>query len=333
VDLDLEGRVSAASPFAADLRMRARRSSLDPFLRALAPRLPSSVGIVTTAEATVEGPLARPREIRVQAAASDLEVLFPEYPIRNRVPLRFDLEGAAGPRVRPGGRRNGPSRGGDVGLAAGGPPPGGSAGSRGPSRRGGADPGAAGTGRRPALLDVSGLARRRGPKARWSWKGRRARAGIPHGLEGVRGPCAHESAAVLSGVTGTLAGARGAPGPGHVRRGRPTSFEIRVLRPRNDAPLSGEASAAWWTRTCEFSATAEAWLTGTVDVRQALWTSATTWRRAPAAEPRLRARRRSRRGRHLDIRLQAPGTLKVDNNLAALQARAELVLRAPPSPR
>jgi translocation and assembly module TamB len=65
-----------------------------------------------------------------------------------------------------------------------------------------------------------------------------------------------------------------------------------------------------------------------VDVRQALWT-----RRYDVASELLAEGHGFERGAslgegvHLDIRLRAPGTLKVDNNLAALQARADLALR------
>jgi translocation and assembly module TamB len=70
------------------------------------------------------------------------------------------------------------------------------------------------------------------------------------------------------------------------------------------------------------------WLSGTVDVRQALWTR----RYDVASELLAQSRDIQRRaalgeGVHLDLRVRAPGTLKVDNNLAALQARADLALQ------
>jgi len=70
------------------------------------------------------------------------------------------------------------------------------------------------------------------------------------------------------------------------------------------------------------------WLTGTVDVRQALWTRRYDVASELLAESRgLGPGASLGEGIHLDIRVHAPGTLKVDNNLAALQARAELSLQ------
>jgi hypothetical protein len=151
-----------------------------------------------------------------------------------------------------------------------------------------------------------------------------------HGLEGVRGALRFtESAAVLSGVTGTLAGGgMELQGQATYGGGRPTSFEIQSsgrgmtlrypegLRSLVDADLRvfGDGESQW--------------LTGTVDVRHALWT-----RRYDVASELLAQSRSFERGAalgegvHLDIRVRAPGTLKVDNNLAALQARAELALQ------
>ncbi len=68
------------------------------------------------------------------------------------------------------------------------------------------------------------------------------------------------------------------------------------------------------------------WITGTVDVREALYarrydvaTELLATRQAPPpAESSLEE------GTQLDIRVQAPGTLRVDNNLARLTARADL---------
>ena len=99
--------------------------------------------------------------------------------------------------------------------------------------------------------------------------------GFPHGLEGLHGRVRFsERAAELEGVSGTLAGgAAHARGPGRLRRaGRLTSYDIRPtgrglalrypegLRSLLDADLRlfGDAD--------------QQWITGTIDVRQALYT-------------------------------------------------------------
>jgi len=71
------------------------------------------------------------------------------------------------------------------------------------------------------------------------------------------------------------------------------------------------------------------WLTGAVDVRQAVWTRRydvasellATTTIAAAGDPRLGG------GVRLDVKVRAPGTLRIDNNLATLQARADLTLQ------
>ena len=88
-----------------------------------------------------------------------------------------------------------------------------------------------------------------------------------------------------------------------------------------DLRLFGDASAPW--------------LTGAVDVRQAVWT-----RRYDVASELLAASRAARRSRaasaegvRFDVKVRAPGTLRIDNNLATLQARADLRCRGPTTRR
>jgi translocation and assembly module TamB len=77
-----------------------------------------------------------------------------------------------------------------------------------------------------------------------------------------------------------------------------------------------------------FGDTQQQWVTGTIDVRQALYT-----KRYDVASELLALRRAlparataSATGARLDLRMRAPGTLRIDNNLATLQARADLAL-------
>ena len=72
------------------------------------------------------------------------------------------------------------------------------------------------------------------------------------------------------------------------------------------------------------------WITGTVDVRQALYT-----RRYDVASEMLAGRKPAlapgeagslEEGAQLDLRVRVPGTLRIDNNLATLTARAELAI-------
>ena len=78
-----------------------------------------------------------------------------------------------------------------------------------------------------------------------------------------------------------------------------------------------------------FGDEARQWLTGAVDVRQAVWTRRydvasellATTPVAAAGDPRLGG------GVRFDVKVRAPGTLRIDNNLATLQARADLTLQ------
>ena len=112
VDLSLAGDVDASAPYAAALDVRMRETSLDPFLRVLQPRWPSAVGLVASGQARLTGPLRDARALEVTAELPDLQFLLPEYPVRNREPVRARVAGGAlrSKRLAPGRRRHGPVR-------------------------------------------------------------------------------------------------------------------------------------------------------------------------------------------------------------------------------
>jgi translocation and assembly module TamB len=70
------------------------------------------------------------------------------------------------------------------------------------------------------------------------------------------------------------------------------------------------------------------WATGTIDVRQALWTRRyDVASELLAASPVRETAPSLTEGLRYDIKVRAPGTLRVDNNLATLTARADLSLQ------
>ena len=76
---------------------------------------------------------------------------------------------------------------------------------------------------------------------------------------------------------------------------------------------------------CELS---KIYSTGDVEVRQAAWTrrydvASELLAPTPAGTPTAALSS----GARYDVKIQAPGTLRLDNNLAALQARADLRLQ------
>jgi len=154
--------------------------------------------------------------------------------------------------------------------------------------------------------------------------------GFPQGLDSVRGTVLFsESGAHFEAVKGTLGGGEiELTGRAAYAAGRLQSFEVlgagqglslrypEGLRASVDAELRlfGDATSQW--------------LTGAIDVAQANWT-----RRYDVASELLAIRRAELAtaslggGVRYDIRIRAPGTLGLDNNLANLSARAELQLQ------
>ena len=156
--------------------------------------------------------------------------------------------------------------------------------------------------------------------------------GFPHGVENLAGRVRFtEAVADLENVSGSFAGGRlSIEGQAAYSGGRLLSYDIRPsgrglslrypegLRSLLDAELRlfGDAD--------------EQWIAGTIDVRQALYR-----RRYDIASELLSTGRTFvplgptslDDGARLDLEIRAPGTLRIDNNLATLTARADLVLQ------
>ena len=92
VDLGLEGHVGAAPPYMAELVLTARDTSLDPFVRVAYPPFPVDLGLRTTGELRVRGPLGEPRELNADLTLERFDVLAPDYPGRAKMPVRARFE-------------------------------------------------------------------------------------------------------------------------------------------------------------------------------------------------------------------------------------------------
>lgn len=334
VDLALSGTVRADPPYRAALELKVGSTSLDPFLRLLAPQLPGSVGLLTSGEARLDGPLQSPRQLTVTGEVRELELLLPSYPIRNPAPLRFALSGGRlelkdaqlageGTDLTLGGRVSLLEATGPLDLTVRGSADLRSLGFLSPNLRG----------RGSARVSVTVAGTREAPKVdgRLDVEGGALRMrGFPHGIEDLKGSLRFtESAAEFAGVTGSLAGgATELEGQAAYSAGHLQSFDIKAsgrgvalrypegLRSLVDAELrlSGDG--------------ARQWLTGRVDVRDAVWT-----RRYDLASELLAQSKPGEEtaslagGLRYDVKLVAPGTVKIDNNLANLQARAEVTLQ------
>jgi hypothetical protein len=335
VDLALSGTVDATPPYRTTLVLSSRATSLDPFLRVMQPGLPSSLALLATGEARIEGPLADPSSLRAQVTLADLQIGLPDFPIRAQAPVRLTFVGGrldlADLHLAGEGTDLAVSGGidllgeGRVALSA----------------RGRADLGALslfsrrlrGTGAAQLSVDVSGT--RASPEVLGTLElegaGLRVR-GFPHGVEGLHGRVRFtENSAELEDVSGTLAGGRlTIEGQAAYAGGKLTSYDIRPtargLALRYPEGLRSQVDM----QLRLFGDADKRWITGSVDVRQALYT-----RRYDVASELLAAGRAAEpsrallvdEGEQLDLHVRAPGTIRIDNNLATLTARADLTIQ------
>jgi translocation and assembly module TamB len=154
--------------------------------------------------------------------------------------------------------------------------------------------------------------------------------GFPHGLEGAQGTVRfNESALEVEQLTGRLAGGTvELQGRATYAQGRITSFDVRPV---------GQGIALRYPEGIRslldadirlFGDDDRQWLTGSIDVKQATYS-----RRYDVASELLATRNPTEASASfgeslsLDLKVHAPGTLRIDNNLANLQARADLTLQ------
>ncbi|HVR70783.1 MAG TPA: translocation/assembly module TamB domain-containing protein [Vicinamibacteria bacterium] len=334
VDLALFGRVAAAAPYAAALRLQARDTSVDPFLRAALGELIAPVEIVAGGEATITGALQRPRQLAAEASVTLLRLGLPDYPVRN--------EGEVSLAVRDGElevrRAHLAGEGTDLvvtGRAALFDP-------QGPlalSVAGSADlravslvaPELRGRGGARLTLRVAGTRSQPDLDGALEILGASIRTrGFPHGIEELRGTVRFtEGLAHFTGVSGTLGGGPvDLTGQAAYAGGRLVSFDVhgtgRGVSLRYPEGLRSVVDADLRL----FGDFTRQWLTGKLDVRHASWTQRYDVASELLAEGRAAEEVASfGEGLRYDVKVSAPGTLKVDNNLAALLARAELTLQ------
>ncbi len=336
VDLALAGTVGALPPYAVDLTLSARSTSLDPFLRAVAPALPAALALVASGEVRLRGPLETPAGIRAEAVVSDLQLLLPDFPIQAREPVRVTFSGGRLELadLHLAGEGTDLAVTGGVDVLGEGP--------LAVSARGQADLRALllvtpqrlrGSGAASLAVEVTGtrLAPRVLGTLDFEGAGLRVR-GFPHGVEGLRGRVRFtERAAELEGVNGTLAGGRlTLEGQAAYTGGKLTSYDIRPTGRRPRPALPRGAAEPPRRPAAALRRRGKQWLTGTIDVRQALYT-----KRYDVASELLGARRvlpapdaaSLEEGVQLDLACAPPGTVRIDNNLAALAARADFSIQ------
>ena len=335
VDVALAGSVGVTPPYPAALRLVSKSTSVDPFLRAVQPALPAALSIVASGEARVEGPLASLESVRAEAALPDVQLLLPEYSVRASEPVRLSynagrLELA---RIRLGGEGTDLELSGAADLVGPGP--------LAVSARGRADLRALavvtrrlrGSGDARLAVDVSGTLAVPRVAGSLDLQGAGVRVrGFPHGVEALQGRVRfNESAAELSEVSGSFAGGRlTIEGEAAYAGGTLKSYDIRPVGRGLSLRYPEGTRSLIDAQLRLFGDARRQWVSGSVDVRQALYT-----RRYDVASELLGARRALapaeagslEEGAQLDVRIRAPGTLRIDNNLATLSARAEMQLQ------
>jgi hypothetical protein len=333
VELALGGSVGVAEPYEAALTLEARSTSLDPFLRAVRPQLPAGMVLLASGVVKVEGPLAHARELRAEAVFPELELLLADFPVRAREPVALRLRDGSLSlgRLHLGGEGTDLEVEGAADLLGEGP--------LAFTARGRADLRALGAltrrfrGTGDARLALSVTGSRATPQLRGTLDlegaGLRLR-GFPHGVEALHGRVRFsERAAELEGVSGRFAGGPLAlVGQLAYADGALTSYDVRASGRQLSLRYPEGLRSVLDAELRLFGDAQQQWVTGRVDVRQALYT-----RRYDVASELLALRRtlpaasaKDGTGARLDLRLQAPGTLRIDNNLATLAARADLLL-------
>ena len=333
VDMSVSGKVGLSAPHEASFRLSARDTSVDPFVRVALPGLPTAVAIVTSGEGRIEGSLDALDSLEGDIALPVFEIGFPEFQVRSREPLRARLShGVLEVRdLHLTGDGTDLAVSGNADVMGDGPVA--------LSVRGAADLGVLGglsrrlraRGAASLALQIAGTRRQPKVEGRLNIDGAGVRArGFPHGLENVHGALNFtETTAELLETTGAIGGGgvtlegQAAYGPG-----RTPSFEVRAsgrgmalrypegLRSVVDADLRvfGDKTAQW--------------VAGDITLRQASWTkrydlASELLAGAPVSE----VTGGSAASVRFDIKVHAPATLTVDNNLANLVARADLTLQ------
>ncbi len=333
VALAATGSVRADPPHRVSLRLSAGSTSLDPFLRLLAPRLPAGLGLLAAGSALVEGPLLDPAKLAVDAELSQLELQLPSYPIKNPAPLHLSMRdgGVEFREVRLSAEGTALELSGRASLDTGGPLD--------LNLRGSADLRALGLlspslrGRGSAQVAVAVAGTRAAPRVdgRLQIEGGALRfRGFPHGLEDIKGTLRFgESAAELAGVTATVAGGPvEMEGQATYSGGRLGSFDLEATGRGMSLRYPEGLRSLMDAELRLFGDRERQWLTGRVDVREAVWTRRYDLASELLAESRPRPETASLAGGlSYDVKVVAPGTVRIDNNLATLQARAEVALQ------
>ena len=333
LSFEARGRVAATAPYQAELQLAASETSLDPFVRVFQPALPGSLALIASGDAALRGPLLRPSELEGAIRVHGLELLLPELQLRMPEPVaitlesgrvnlgRISLEGAGSKLVVAGNADLGEEKldltvDGSADLSA---------------LLGAFSRKLRGSGSARILMSIGGSPD--DPSVEGTLELQEAAVryrGFPHGIDALRGTIS------LRNRAAQFENLRGRFGGGEVEaRGR-ASFGASGVE-SYDVDLEGRGLALRYpeglrsvieTRLRLFGDDQARWITGEIDVIQANWRERydlATELLAATPDPSERAGLGD--DTRLNLRIRAPGTLRIDNNLATLQAQADVTLQ------
>ena len=337
----ITGSVEARAPHQGRLSVRLANARIDPVLRALGSRFENAVVITASANAEIEGPFEAPDRVTARIRDGRLKVAVPDYFVEASPGSIIDVENRevriAGLTLT--GEGTSLAISGKVALRPG-------------------DENDLSVAGRADLRVFSGFLREwrlRGAttlraQVRGTPKAPRASGGIdiqggalrvrafPQGLDDLNGRIVfNETQARVAGLEGRFGGGRVSVS-GQVNFGGtvPSSFDFLI-----DGDALGlrypEGLRATFGADLRLQGTTDAhWLTGELLVSKALWTrkyaitsELFASQAATTVFPGAAGYRPS--PMRLDINIKAPGTLRLDNNIANIAARADLSLTGSPN--
>lgn len=339
---DVTGSVEAKPPYQSRLDVKLTNARVDPVLRALGSRFENAVVITAAANARINGPLGEPASMTAQVRDGRLRIAVPEYAIEASPGSVIDMEkgelriagltlAGEGTSVSISGKLGlGPEDAHDLAVTG-----------RTDLRvfsgflrewrlRGSASLRSQITGTRGAVRLSGGLDIEDGAV--------RVRT-FPQGLDDLNGRIVFsETQAKVAGLEGRFGGGRvSVSGQMAFGSASPASFDFFM----NGDSLGlryPEGLRSTFGASLRLQGTMDSyWLTGNLLVSKALWTRKYTITSellsssTPASAFTPAAIGLKPSPMHLDVAIKAPGTLRLDNNLASLVAKADLTLSGSPT--
>jgi autotransporter translocation and assembly factor TamB len=339
---DVTGTIESKAPYQSRLEVKLTNARLDPVLRALGSRFQNAVVVTASANARIQGPLGDPGAVTAQVRDGKLRIAVPEYAIEAASGSVIDVEGGAiriaglnltgeGTSIAVSGRLAiKPEDTNDLAVTG-----------------------------RADMRVLSGFLRewrlRGSATLRSQISGTRAAPRLsggldiedgalrlrsfPQGLDDLNGRVVFsETQMRVAGLEGRFGGGRvSVSGQMGFGGAVPSSFDFFF----NGDSLGlryPEGLRATFGAALRLQGTMEShWLTGNLNVSKALWTrkyTITSELLGPTTTQASFAPGSSSlkpSAMHLDIAIRAPGTLRVDNNLADLAAKADLTLTGSPT--